>query len=73
MARDTPEIRTAGRSPMRLEPSLSDFAISHQLNSVRGAESRKSQFLKSPYFMRYEPSGGFLVQRIGQADAQHRK
>ena len=38
---------------MRLEPSLSDFAISHQLNSVRGAGSRKSQFLKIPYFDRY--------------------
>jgi hypothetical protein len=35
---------------MRLEPSLSDFAISHQLNSVRGAGSRKSQFLKNPVF-----------------------
>src|ERR1039458_9487416 len=39
---------------------MSDSAISHQLNSVRGAGSRKSQFLKTPAFWESSPSGASL-------------
>ena len=59
MARDTPEIRTAGRSPMRLEPSLSDLAILRQV-SLEAAPVNL-------------PSNQVVSQGMSQTDAQHHR